>query len=129
MMTTQSDAVRSAHKVMAEHIAALNTHDEAALKATMHFPHIRLSAAEMKLWPTAESYFSDFKARAGGAWHHSAFEDIKLLAESETKVHFDAEIIRYNAQNDIISRFRSLWVITCEQGHWAAKMRSSFAAK
>ena len=129
MMTTQSVAVQSAHQVMAQHITALNTHDEEALQATMHFPHIRLSAAEMKYWPTPESYFDDFKARAGGAWHHSAFHDIRLLAESETKVHFDAEIIRFNAQNEIISRFRSLWVITHEHGHWAAKMRSSFAAK
>lgn len=128
-MTTQSPAVKAAIKVMANHIRALNAHDEAALQATLHFPHIRLSAAELKIWPTAESYFADFKSRAGGAWHHSTFQDITLLAESETKVHFDAEIIRYNAQDEVISRFRSLWVITCEQGHWAAKMRSSFATK
>ena len=128
-MTTQSLAVQSAHKVMADHITALNAHDEEALAATLHFPHIRLSAAEMKLWPTAESYFVDFQSRAGGAWHHSAFHDIKLLAESDNKVHFDAEIIRYNAQDEVISRFRSLWVITCENGHWAAKLRSSFAVK
>ena len=129
MMTAQTSAVTAAHQVMENHITALNAHDEPALQATMHFPHIRLSAADLKLWPTPESYFADFKLRAGGAWHHSAFHDITLLAQSETKVHFDAEIIRYNAQDEVISRFRSLWVITCEQGHWAAKMRSSFAAK
>ena len=124
-----SKSVKNALAVMDNHIIALNAHDEEALQHTMHFPHIRLSAAEMKLWPTPESYFEDFKKRAGGNWSHSAFNDIKVLADSDHKVHLDAEIIRYDAQDNIISRFRSLWVITCEDGHWAAKIRSSFAAK
>ena len=46
---------------MDNHIIALNAHDEDALAQTLHFPHIRLSANDMKLWPTAESYFLDFK--------------------------------------------------------------------
>ena len=124
-----SDSVKNALAVLDNHIIALNAHDEASLQKTMHFPHIRLSAAELKLWPTPESYFADFKKRAGGAWHHSAFHDIKVMADSDSKVHLDAEIIRYDVNNEIINRFRSLWVVTKEDGHWAAKMRSSFAAQ
>ena len=124
-----SQAVQNALQVMDNHITALNAHDEAAIADSLHFPHIRLSAAEMKLWPTADSYFQDFKSRAGDGWHHSAFEDIQTLAESDTKVHFDAKIIRYNKDNEVIGSFRSLWVITYDEGRWAAKIRSSFAAK
>lgn len=123
-----TSSVKSALSVLEAHIIALNSHDEAALANTLHFPHIRLSAAEMRLWPTADSYFADFQKRAGGDWHHSEFHDIKVLADSETKVHLDAEIIRYNKHDEIISRFRSLWIVTLEQGVWAAKMRSSFAS-
>ena len=122
-----SQAVKEALSVLDAHIIALNNHDEAALAKTLHFPHIRLSAADMTLWPHADSYFADFQKRAGGAWHHSAFNDIRVMAQSETKVHLDAEIIRYNQDDEIISRFRSLWVVTKDNGHWAAKMRSSFA--
>ena len=71
-----SDTIANALAVMDNHIIALNAHDEDALAQTLHFPHIRLSANDMKLWPTAESYFKDFKKRAGGTWHHSAFNDI-----------------------------------------------------
>jgi len=124
-----SNAVKNALAVLDRHIVALNNHDEEALQATLHFPHIRLSATELKMWPTPESYFADFKKRAGGAWHRSEFHDIKVLAESDSKVHLDAEIIRYNHSNEIISRFRSLWVVTKQGAHWAAKLRSSFAAQ
>ena len=124
-----SDTISNALAVMDNHIVALNAHDEDALAQTLHFPHIRLSANDMKLWPTAESYFIDFKKRAGGTWHHSAFNDIKVLADSPNKVHLDAEIIRYDSDDNVISRFRSLWVIIEVNGIWAAKMRSSFAAQ
>lgn len=124
-----SDTISNALAVMNNHIIALNAHDEDALAQTLHFPHIRLSANDMKLWPTAESYFIDFKKRAGGNWHHSAFNDIKVLADSPNKVHLDAEIIRYDSDDNVISRFRSLWVIIEVNGIWAAKMRSSFAAQ
>ena len=124
-----SDTISKALAVMDNHIIALNAHDEDALAQTLHFPHIRLSANDMKLWPTAESYFIDFKKRAGGNWHHSAFNDIKVLADSPNKVHLDAEIIRYDSDDNVISRFRSLWVIIEVNGIWAAKMRSSFAAQ
>ena len=124
-----SQAVQNALQVMDNHIIALNAHDEAAIADRLHFPQIRLSAAEMKLWPTADSYFQDFKSRAGDGWHHSAFKDIQTLAESDTKVHFGAKIIRYNKDNEVIGSCRSLWVITYEEGRWAAKIRSSFAAK
>ena len=127
-MSKTSPVVRAALAVMDQHITALNTHDEEALAQTLHFPHVRLSSAGLKIWPMASSYFEDFRARAGGSWHHSAFNDIQILAESAEKVHLDAEIIRFNAQKTVLTRFRSLWVITFEEGRWAAKMRSSFAA-
>lgn len=124
---TDQPAIVAALAVMDAHIEALNAHDEAALAETLHFPHIRLSSSDLKIWPDADSYFADFRARAGGNWHHSAFDDIKVLASSDDKVHLDAAIIRYDAHHTIINQFRSLWVIVRDNERWAAKMRSSFA--
>lgn len=36
--------------VLDDDIAALNARDEAALVATLHFPHYRLSGGRMKVW-------------------------------------------------------------------------------
>lgn len=133
MMTRETDitdrAVAAAKAVMQAHITALNSRDQAAIAATLHFPHVRLSGTTLKIWDSEDTYFADFLARAGGDWHHSAFADIRLLRAAADKVHLDAEIRRFAADGSLITSFRSLWVITCEAGRWAAKMRSSFAAR
>ena len=126
-MTELSQESQQALGVMDRHIDALNTHDEAALADTMHFPHFRLSKAQLKIWQTPDDYFEDFQKRAGAGWHSSAFQDIKVLATSDVKVHLDAEIVRYDKTGQIMGQFRSLWVITKQDDKWAAKMRSSFA--
>lgn len=123
----EDEAVAAALAVMDAHIAALNSRTQSAIAATLHFPHIRLSGTTLKIWETEDSYFADFLARAGGDWHHSAFADIRLVRASADKVHLDAEIRRFSADDRLITSFRSLWVITNEGGRWAAKMRSSFA--
>ena len=132
MMTRETDitdrGVAAAKAVMQAHITALNSRDQAAIAATLHFPHIRLSGTNLKIWDSEDTYFADFLARAGGDWHHSAFADIRMLRAAADKVHLDAEIRRFAADGSLITSFRSLWVITCEAGRWAAKMRSSFAA-
>ena len=122
-----SEAVAAAYAVMDAHIEGLNARDKAAIAATLHFPHTRLSGTKLKVWETEDSYFSDFLLRAGDDWDHSSFDDIQLLRASENKVHLDAEIQRFNSSGEMITNFRSLWVITFEDGRWAAKMRSSFA--
>ena len=132
MMTRETDitdrAVAAAKAVMQAHITALNSRDQAAIAATLHFPHVRLSGTTLKIWDSEDTYFADFLARAGGDWHHSAFADVRMLRAAADKVHLDAEIRRFAADGSLITSFRSLWVITCEAGRWAAKMRSSFAA-
>lgn len=132
MMTRETDitdrAVAAAKAVMQAHITALNSRNQAAIAATLHFPHVRLSGTTLKIWDSEDTYFADFLARAGGDWHHSAFADIRMLRAAADKVHLDAEIRRFAADGSLITSFRSLWVITCEAGRWAAKMRSSFAA-
>lgn len=115
--------------VMDAHIKALNVHDQAALARTLHFPHIRLSGSDLKTWDSPDTYFKDFQTRAGSDWARSEFVDIQVLQADTVKVHLDAQINRYDAFARQISSFRSLWVITFEQGRWAAKFRSSFEAQ
>ena len=120
-------AVTAAQAVMQAHIDGLNARNEAAIAATLHFPHYRLSGATLKTWETPEPYFSDFRTRAGGDWARSEFADISVLQASSDKVHLDARINRYDRADTLLTTFRSLWVITCENDRWAAKFRSSFA--
>ncbi|MEM6987120.1 MAG: hypothetical protein AAF499_11340 [Pseudomonadota bacterium] len=122
-------AIDNALRVMDAHITALNARDAAALAATLHFPHHRLSGTEWKTWETAEHYFDDFLARAGSGWARSSAGDIKVVDASDTKVHLDVEIRRFDTADALITQFRSLWVVVDIDGVWAAKVRSSFAPR
>lgn len=121
-------AISSAREVLDRHISALNAGDAEAVAATLHFPHVRLSGVSLKTWETADHYFDDFLARAGGEWNYSRFNDIRIVQASDRKVHIDLEVLRYRKDDTIITRFRSLWIILEIESLWAAKFRSSFAS-
>ena len=120
-------AVTAALELMDRHITALNAGDEDQLAATLHFPHFRLSGSTLTTWDTSDTHLVDFHGRAGANWSYSRFADIQVLQASEDKVHLDAEIRRYRADDTLITKFRSLWVIVQIDNVWAAKFRSSFA--
>ena len=113
--------------VLDRHIAALNARDSDALVATLHFPHYRLAGSGMRIWDGTERYFADFRERAGGDWHHSAWDFRNLIAASPDKVHLDVQFTRYRADGSAIGSYRSIWVVTRLDGRWAAQLRSSFA--
>lgn len=120
-------AIDAALGVMAAHIDALNARDEAALAKTLHFPHHRLAADEMTTWETPDSYFGDFRKRAGDDWSHSRWDDIQVIAAGPRKVHLDVRFTRFRADGTPLGHYRSLWVISEIGCTWGAKLRSSFA--
>lgn len=120
-------AATAALDVLDRHMAALNARDAEALAATLHFPHYRLSGAGMRIWETPARYFDDFRERAGGDWHHSAWDFRNLIAVSAEKVHVDVQFTRYRADGSAIASYRSIWIVARIDGRWAAQLRSSFA--
>lgn len=123
-----ADAVAGAMAALDAHMAALNARDEAALAATLHFPHYRLTGGRMKVWDRPDSYFADFRQRAGDEWHRSAWDFRRVIAAGPDKVHVDLQFTRYRADGTPLGHYRSLWVMSRLDGRWAAQVRSSFAA-
>ena len=126
--TSDSQAIAAALAVLDRHMAALNAGDAVALAETLHFPHYRLAGVRMQVWERPDSYWQDFRARAGDGWHHSAWDFRNPTACSEDKVHVDLQFTRYRADGSVLGRYRSFWVIAWIDGRWAAQVRSSFAA-
>lgn len=125
---SKPDPKSAAKAVLADHIRALNARDAQAVAKTLHFPQTRLSQTGIKTWETPNSYFTDFRARAGAEWGTSAFEDIEVIQTSPTKAHVTLTVVRFRPDGTRYLAFPSLWIITYEDGRWAAKLRSSFAA-
>ncbi len=125
--TPDRAAVDAALAVLDRFMAALNSGDEPALLATLHFPHYRLAGGSMRVWDRPAAYFGDFLARAGADWHHSEWDFRRLIAAGPAKVHLDVQFTRYRIDNSVIGWYRSLWIVTEAGGRWAVAARSSFA--
>lgn len=121
-------AIAAALDVMARHLVALNAQDGAALAATLHFPHHRLSLGRLQTWATPDTYLADFRARAEPDWARSQWDFLNVVAAGPDKVHLDVGFTRFRADGSAIGCYRSLWVIAKLKGRWAAQLRSSFAA-
>jgi hypothetical protein len=126
-MNTNEAAISAALEVMDKHVSALNEQNASALATTLHFPHYRLVGTSLKVWETAETYFDDFKDRAGDNWAYTKLASVMPISATENKVHLDVEINRFDAKDRLLAGFRSIWVITKINGIWAAQFRSSFA--
>ena len=112
---------------MERHSSALNERDTSALATTLHFPHFRLVGTELKVWETAERYFDDFRSRAGENWAYTKLTSITPISATTNKVQLNAQINRFDTQDQLIADFKSIGVITQINGVWAAQLRSSFA--
>lgn len=122
-------AVEAAMAVLDRFMNALNARDEAALAATMHFPHHRLAGGVFTVWRRPEDYsMQGFLARAGDGWARSAWDFRRVVAAGPSKVHLDVQFTRYRADGSVMGRFRSLWVVSRLDGRWGVQARSSFAA-
>lgn len=120
-------AIQNAIAVVDAHMAVLNARDPDAIAATLHFPHYRLAGSAMKIWHTPATYLDDFYARAGEGWGHSRWNRQEVIQAEAEKVHLRMEFTRFRTDGSELGTFRSIWVITCIDGRWAAQLRSSFA--
>ena len=129
-MTEASDhaaAIAAATKCLDDFMAAFNARDLPAFEATFNFPSVRLASNTLTI---IERGYHKPEMLARGAlkdWHHSAWERRAVIHVGADKVHLDTRFTRYRADGSVIGAFDSIYVVTCEDGHWGVKARSSFA--
>ena len=119
---------RAALDVMKRRIDALNALDENSLAETLHFPHHRRAGSKLHVWPEEKKYLADFHKKAGDKRALSKWDSIDVQEFSSDKVHFLVQVVRFDDNDNVIAKFKSLWVITLKGKKWAAQFRSSFAA-
>lgn len=124
------DAVAAAMASLDEYMTAFNSRDSKAWAATLNYPHVRLASGEVRVWETAEEFaetmdFDAFAKRYG--WDHSHWTRREVVGASEGKVHIMTTFQRFNADNEPIATYDSLYVVTRVDGHWGTQARSSTA--
>src|SRR5215472_4702960 len=109
-------------------LSAFHARDLAACAGTFNFPSVRLASNSLVVIDRPGWHPKDtFTRGALKEWHHSAWERREVVHAGTDKVHFDTRFVRYRADGSVIGYFDSIYVVTCESGHWGVKARSSFA--
>ncbi len=121
---------KAALAVLDDYFAALNAQDSAGMRDSFHFPHYRIAGGRMQVFETAADYsMKDFHGRTDtGGWAYTKWDYRHLVHGDETKVHFDVQFTRYRADDSVLGQFKSLWIVTNQDGKWGVMARSSYAA-
>ncbi|HJM89090.1 MAG TPA: hypothetical protein QF624_05615 [Dehalococcoidia bacterium] len=110
-----------------------NARDVEAQVATMHFPHVRISATnELQRWESADDFRAQHdrlteRLRAEG-WDHTASPSIEVVQVGDQKVHLAMHQSRQHADGTEYNGFDTLWIFTQIDGRWGVQFRSSFLA-
>ena len=120
-------SIDAAMKCLDDFMTAFNARDIAAWQQTFNFPSVRLASNTLAIIDKDYHQPDMFGRGALAEWDHSAWERRAVIHTGADKVHIDARFVRYRKDGSVIGGFDSIYVVTCENGHWGVKARSSFA--
>jgi hypothetical protein len=123
------NAIAQAMAALDAFMLAFNRRDAEAWAATLNYPHVRFASGNVTVWESAEEYAqtSAFERLPRTGWDHSHWltRDVTLAAPG--KVHIATVFQRFNAKNEVIGTYQSLYIVTEVNGHWGTQARSSLA--
>jgi hypothetical protein len=116
-----------AQEVMDRFMTAFNAKDMAALEATFHFPHIRISVYPLKVLTAPGQQEDVFGILAGEGWARSAWTSRTIIQCDPNKAHMLATFARFKADGSEYVRYDGLYIIELRDGFWGITARSTFA--
>ncbi len=120
----------AALQALDDFMAAFNARDVEAWRKTLQYPHVRLASGRVKIANTPEEYNPgmDFEvfAKATG-WHHSVWDQRRVIHSSMDKVHFDVQFTRFKENGEVLATYLAIYVVTLKDGKWGIQARTSFA--
>jgi hypothetical protein len=130
MAATNDDAIAGARAALDGFMAAFNGEDAEAIRTRwFHFPHVRFHSGKVTVMATPADYHNLVWARGGQSadWGRSAWDYHEVIDAGPEKVHFRVQFTRYRADGTTIGSYRSLYIVTLQDGRWGITARSSWA--
>ncbi|MDR3513906.1 MAG: hypothetical protein P4L73_19890 [Caulobacteraceae bacterium] len=124
---SETAAITATMECLDDFMAAFNARDVKAFEATFNMPSVRLASNTLTIIEPGYHRPGMFESGPLSDWDHSAWDRREVIHAGADKVHIDTRFTRYRADGSVIGGFDSIYVVTCENGHWGIKARSSFA--
>lgn len=122
-------AVTQAMQTLDAFMSAFNNRDMPAWAATLNYPHVRFASGGVTVWDDSPTFSerAPFAALAKTGWDHSHWLERNVVLASPRKVHLATVFQRFNANNEVIGTYESLYIVTKVKGRWGIQARSSLA--
>ena len=84
------------------------------------------SASAPTRWGSIPTHFDrHFLAwTRGDGWHHTRWDRTEAVFATEGKVHVAVDFTRYREDGSVIGHYFSLYIVTCQDGHWGIQVGS-----
>jgi len=125
----EEEAIAGAMAAMDEFMVSFNARDPEAWAASLNYPHVRFASGTVTVWDSAEEFAQtdSFERLQRAGWDHSQWLTREVILVSSEKVHISTVFQRFNSDNQPISTYQSLYIVTKVDGHWGTQARSSMA--
>lgn len=112
------------------YLEAFNDRDEAAMTASLAFPHVRVGRGRVRVWESAAEYmdgfdFDAFAQRLG--WERSEADSMEAVQVGARGVNVAVRITRYAAGGAKIHSFDTVYLVTESDGQWGIRAGASIA--
>jgi hypothetical protein len=124
---TGTDVAQQALATVDRYLAALNARDTTAIRDAFNFPHMRIGATGTlsRFEKPADYDFSHFYDKTSkDGWHHTEWDKTEVVYETAGKAHVAVDFTRYREDGSVIGRYFSLYIVTCQDGHWGIQVGS-----
>ena len=125
----EAAAVQAAMQTLDRFMESFNARDAKAWAATLNFPHVRFASGTVQVYQSAIEFLDRpvFETLSDSGWDHSHWISRQVVLASSDKVHINTVFQRFNANNQPIGTYESLYIVTRVNGHWGIQARSSLA--
>ena len=115
--------------IMDQFLEAFNERDIEAWSKTLNYPHVRFASGQVKVWENRQAFVSETNLQPliESGWNHSRWLRREVVLSSPLKVHISTSFERYDKDNQAISAYESLYIITKKDNQWGIQARSSLA--
>jgi hypothetical protein len=132
---SDAEDLAGARACMDGFMEAFNREDLQALRETwFHYPHVRFHSGKVAIFQTAEEHRNnlvwqqrDAASGQSAGWARTAWDYVEPVDAGAGKVHFRVQFTRYRADGSAIGSYKSLYIVTFQDGRWGIQGRSSWA--
>lgn len=129
-MNGSDGSTQAAQAAAHAYIEAFNRGDIAAMADAFNFPHIRLAGGQFATFATREAFLERReglkRSLDAEGWDHTVVRSIDVVHARADKVHMSLLVDRCRADGTVYNQFQTLWIATCQDGHWGIQFRSSY---